>query len=97
MNTDPKPYVGDVGTAIDIDVQEDISLGSSFKFNVKKPDLSIAVWTPTLQSDNRTLRYYTQANDFAQAGKYQIQVSLVLGAWSGRCDTVSFMVYELYS
>lgn len=94
--SDVKPYVGDVGTAIDIDVQENISTATNLKFNVLKPDDTIVQWTPTLQVDNQTLRYVTQSNDFSLAGIYKIQVGLTLGSWSGKCDTVAFEVYAAY-
>lgn len=94
--SDEKPYVGDVGTIIDIDVQEDVSAGTAFRFNVKKGDGSAATWTPTLQADKRTLRYTTLAADLNVAGDYIVQVSLSLGTWSGRCDPVTFHVYSLF-
>jgi len=94
--SDEKVYVGDVGTAIDIDVQEDISSATNLKFNVKKGDGTIVQWTPTLLGDNRTLRYFTLAGDINVPWIYKIQVGLTIGSWSGKCDTVEFQVYSLY-
>lgn len=92
-----KAYVGDIGTAIEIDVQENISTATNLKFNVLKPDDTVVQWTPTLLGDNRTLRYITTlAADFSVPGVYKIQVGLTLGSWSGKCDTVSFEVYAAY-
>jgi hypothetical protein len=91
-----KVYVGDVGTAIEIDVQEDISTATNIVFNVRKGDGSVAIWTPTLLPDSQTLRYITKADDINVPLDYKIQVSLMLGTWVGRCETVSFRVSELF-
>jgi hypothetical protein len=91
-----KVYVGDAGTAIEIDVQEDISAATNIKFNVKKGEGTIVQWIPTLLPDNRTLRYITKADDLNVPWDYKIQVSLTLGSWTGKCETVSFRVYSPY-
>jgi hypothetical protein len=96
MNIEPRPYVGDVGTIIEVDLQEDISQASSYRFKVKKPSGEVVEWAPTIKNTT-TLQYVTASGDLNEAGRYDLQVEITIGSWSGRCNTVSFTVYDLYT
>ena len=90
-----KVYVGDIGTDIIVDCGEDISTATKTKISVKKPDGSKVLWSASIYNTNY-LKYTTVANDLNQSGKYKVQASLTLGAWSGLGETACFTVYSLF-
>lgn len=91
-----KPYVGDIGTIINVDMQQDISTATNLKFYVRKPDFTVVEWTPTIYG-TQILRYITvDENDFDMPGDYYITPYLTLGSWTGSGDTVQFKVYARY-
>lgn len=95
MSTENKPYVGDIGTVINIDCGENIAGGTSYKFLVRKPQGDTTEWTATLDG-TQNLKYTVQSGDFNQAGKYlvQPQITLSTGTWKG--TTTNFVVYGQY-
>lgn len=91
----PKVYVGDVGTIILIDLQEVISAATDLSFQVKKPDKSVVVWTPSIDGTMK-LKYTILSGDLNVVGKYVIQPKLTLGGWVGRGNSVELIVYPLF-
>ena len=90
-----RPYVGDIGTIIEVDMATDISDATIYTFKVIKGDGSTTTWTPTIYNDNY-LRYIVATDDFDVAGTYVLQPYLRFADWSGYGDTVFFKVYELW-
>lgn len=91
-----KVYVGDVGTVIEIDMQENISSATGYKLKVRKPDGTLVDWAPSIYGTNY-LRYTIVTNDLNMAGTYTIQPYMTIGTWTGRGDVISFAVEELFT
>ena len=98
MTTEYKPYVGDVGTIIEIDMQETITGATAITFEVRKPKsgggYEDVQWTGVTVEGTTKLKYTVGANNFDVAGIYIIQPKLTLSGWTGRGDPVQFTVYE---
>lgn len=88
-----KIYVGDVGTEILIDLQEDISMATDHILFVKKPDGSFVQWIAEVH-DGQYLKYVCQEGDLDHKGTYKIQPKISIAGWSGLGETVSFKVYD---
>ena len=97
MSTEEKPYVGDVGTEIKIDMQESMAAATNVTFEVKKPNGDDVVWTGVQIVEITKLKYTTQAGDLNQSGIYKIQPKLTMGMWTGRGTMAIFRVYELFT
>lgn len=94
-----KIYLGDIGLAIVLDVGEDITGATGAKMIVKKPDGTIVEWDAevhTVSDETRYVRYYTQAGDLDQKGRYRVQAYLTLSGWTGRGETATFRVYDVF-
>jgi len=87
-----KHFVGEVGTLIKVDLTVDVSGGTGPKIYVAKPDGTTVEWTATINT--QYLEYTIIAGDFDVAGKYCIQGGVTTGAWTGRGETTSFIVYD---
>lgn len=96
MTTLPRVYAGDIGTLIDVDLGEDITLATNISLSVKKPDGKVVTWSPSLQGTT-ALRYVLQAGDVDLAGIYFIQPKLTLGTWSGSATAIQLTVYPAYN
>lgn len=88
-----KPYVGDIGTDIILDVNDDL-VGATVGISVRKPSGSTVVW-PAVVYESRSVRHTAAAGDFNEAGVYRVQpvISLADGTWSGLGATAEFRVY----
>jgi len=97
MPAEEKPYVGDIGLTIIIDMQEDMESATNITFEVRKPDGQEVSWEGIQVFETTKLKYITQEGDLDVAGIYNIQPKLTLGNWTGKGNTVSFRVYEKYA
>ena len=88
-----KPYVGDIGTEIILDVYEGLA-GATVGISVRKPTGATVIW-PAVVYESRSVRHTTMDGDFNEAGVYRVQpvVSLADGTWSGLGATAEFRVY----
>lgn len=91
-----KIYVGDIGTEILVDLQEDISMAMEHVLLVKKPDGTEDQWATSIHND-RYLKYICQVGDLDQKGKYKIQPQIVISGWKGLGETVKLIVYEKFN
>lgn len=94
-----KIYVGDTGLAIVLDCGEDITGATDTVMYVKKPDGTFVTWTAevlTVSGETRYLRYYTQAGDLDTKGRWRIQAGLTVSGWTGRGETTTFRVYDVF-
>lgn len=104
-----KPKKGDVGTIIELDMQEDVSTatqhsdevtGSGIVFLVTKPSGASVKWTNCAIYQNNYFRYTTVADDLDEASEgfsdepYLITPKFALGSWEGHGDTVKMYVYD---
>lgn len=95
-----KAYVGDIGTAIEINTFIDLSAASLMELKVKKPDDTVHVWTADIPdgftaTDGRIV-HFTEDGDFDQAGKYYIQPHIETAASDHLGDTVTLEVYDAF-
>ena len=90
-----KAYVGDIGTMLEIDMDEDISSATMYKYLVKKPDDLEVEWTVS-KLNATTFRHVTINGDFSVPGAYYIQPYATIGDWTGVGDTVILNVYPRY-
>jgi len=89
-----KTYVGDIGTEINIDLCEDISAATDYKFDVIKPDGTTVEWAAEIDGTTK-LRYLTEDGDLDIKGVYKIYPYVVLANWSGHGEPVTLPVYSL--
>ena len=90
-----KVYVGDEGTVILIDMQEDISTATTTEINVRNSG-GDNTWTATIY-DSNYLKYTTITDDLDVDGTYLLQPYLEFPTgWKGKGETVSFEVYEAF-
>ena len=90
-----KVYVGDLGTYIDIDCNEDISGATVHKIIVRKPNGVIAEWSGEIVGTD-ILRHTTILGDLDVPGIYRAQPYLTIDAWTGRGATANFTVYSRF-
>lgn len=88
-----KVYIGDTGTAVELDTGVDLSGATVTEIAVQKPDGSAATWAASVTGSTK-LRYVSLAATFDQAGTWRVQAKVTLpsGAWRG--ETAEFKVYK---
>ena len=105
MSSDYKPYVDDIGTKVEIDMQEDLTGWTGLKFLVDKPKATGGreekTWTAAKKGssggDENILTHTIVSDDFDASGMYYIQpYGETVGGWKGKGDTISFMVYPKF-
>ena len=91
----------DIGTAFTITVQDDttavnISTATTRQIKFKKPSGTVLIKTGVFVTDGTDgkLRYTSVADDLDEAGKWYLQVYLVLTNWTGHSDQGEFVVYS---
>lgn len=86
-------HVGDIGTAITVDLGVDISSATELKFVLMRPTSTnrIMVKEPT-SSDDTSVTYRTVDGDITVSGDYSVQIYYEDSAWSGYSTVVSFPV-----
>jgi hypothetical protein len=94
MPSNEKVIIGDVGTLVEIDMQDNITGATSISFEVLKPDGSEVVWTPIVINGLTFLRYTVQSGDWDQEGEFKIHPKLTLGGFTGRGNPVTIEVYR---
>jgi hypothetical protein len=90
-----KVYTTDEGTAIELDVGEDISAATTLQIKAQDPTGAVDTWTATLVGTS-VLRYVASAGAFDPAGVWFLQARVVTpdGVWLG--ETVKLRIYEAY-
>ena len=88
-------YVGDVGTAIIVDVCSDITAATVAALDVTKPDGTQVRWVGSVYETTKII-YYVKSSDFDQAGEYRLQSYIEIPGWSGHGNTTTFKVTELF-
>ncbi len=95
-----KAYVGDIGTAIEINTLIDLSGASTMEYKVLKPDLTIHTWEveipAALTEADGVLVHFTEDGDFDQVGKYLIQPHVVTASSDHLGNTVTLEVYDAF-
>jgi len=86
-------YVGEEGTGVIIDCQEDISGAVNTKFYIQKPNGDLAEWTAVVYNSNY-LKYLTVADSFSESGPYKGQPYMERLGWKGKGRTFSFHIYD---
>ena len=96
-----KIKVGDVGTVFRATITEDgvakdISTATSITFKFKKPDKSTFTQAGTVEDGpNGVVSYTTQAGEVDIAGRWWIEVTVALPAWTATTNEVSFWVEKV--
>jgi len=101
---DEKIYIGDVGTTIEVDMQESLVGFSGFKFLVKKPKADgsgdeLKTWTAVTKSgvgNEKLLVHVTVAGEVDAPGHYYIQPYGEVTGWKGRGDTFILKVLPVF-
>ncbi len=106
-----KPYVGDDGTSIEVDMGEDLTSWTALKFYVRKPkaddnetEEKLVIATKKAGDGNEQIMQYVIGSgtgdakvDFDDEGRYDFQPWGNNGAgWNGFGETFSFTVYGRY-
>ena len=84
--------VGDIGTALVIDLSEDISGAASTKIVARKPDHTTVIWSSTAVSE--TVVYVIEDGDLDQHGDWLLQAYVDLTTWEGYSTTAILVVGE---
>ena len=91
-----KIYIGDTGTELILDTNEDIT-GSTVSIEVKKGDGTIDEWTGCTIYDTTKVKYVLDSDDLNCAGIYKVQAHVtLLSGWSGLGETAEFQVYDVF-
>lgn len=95
-----KAYVGDIGTAIEINTFIDLTPASLMEYKVKKPDGTIETWEAAipdgLTAADGVLVHFTEEGDLDQAGKYLIQVHVVSASTDHLSNTATLEVFDAF-
>lgn len=95
-----KAYVGDIGTAIEINTFIDLTPASLMEYKVKKPDGTIETWAADivdgLTAADGVLVHFTEAGDLDQAGKYLIQVHVETASSDHLGNTATLEVFDAF-
>lgn len=94
--TEEKVFVGDVGTLVEIDMQDGMTGATDISFQVRKPNGNDAVWTPITVNNITFLRYTAVVGDWDQEGNFIIQPRLTLGGWTGLGNPVTVEVFRKF-
>ena len=86
-------YIGDIGTIIKVDTDEDLTGATGLSLVVKKPDDTIVSWSASI-SDTQYLSHTIGSGEIDMIGYYCVQAAFTLGSWSGRGKPDKFKVYE---
>lgn len=93
-------HVGDIGTIFRVTVLDansaiDISGATTRQLIFQKPDGSTLTRSGSLTTDGTDgkLEYASVSGDLDMAGRWSLQVYLVLATWEGKSDIGSFIVY----
>lgn len=88
-----RTYVGDVGTAIELDTETDLT-GATVSMLVQKPNGDLVTWPATAQG--MVARFLTRTGDLDQHGTWRMQVLVetFAGKWHGK--TFRLRVYAAF-
>jgi hypothetical protein len=94
---DGKYYIGDIGTEIIVDTCVDLVEAGAIVTNliVEKPDRTVEIWAGSIYGTT-SIKYVVQVGDFDQAGPYRIQAYVEMSGWTGRGNTATFQVTDLF-
>jgi MinD-like ATPase involved in chromosome partitioning or flagellar assembly len=89
-------YVGDVGTQIVLDCEQDISTATVREILARKPDGTVVTW-PASASGTDAISYTILAGDLDQRGQWRLQARVTMpdGSWLGR--TAKLLVYSPFT
>lgn len=105
--SDFKPYVGDENTAVEVDMQEDLTSWTNLKFYVKKAkvgggteEIVVTAAQKAGTGNEQILQYIigsgTPKIEFDVSGRYHFQPYGEISGWKGKGDTISFLVYSKF-
>ena len=85
------PFLGDVGTLISIDVQQDISTATEVSIKFKKPNGTTGSWPAYLEGLG-AVQYITVQGDLDQVGTWYLQAYVNMPTWRGHSSILSMTV-----
>jgi hypothetical protein len=89
----PGFFQDDVGTIIEVNVGEDVSLATTLELRIRKPNGAVENWTAAKDSLVDTqINYTVVAGDFDQAGEYRLNSYIVLPTWTGHGEPARFEI-----
>ncbi len=89
-----KIYVGDVGTEVILDTEEDLSTATTHNILWKSPGGS-GTWVGEVVETTK-VRYIIQAGDWNYPGLWKFQTSIIMPNWSGTGETAEEEIYEAF-
>lgn len=95
MSTPVKAYVGDVGTQVILDTNEDLSTALAQSIKVKKPSGDEETWEADV-TESTKVSHTTGTGDFDEAGIYKLNSYVQLPSWQGHGKTVAIRVSALH-
>jgi len=93
MSVIPTPHVGDVGTEIMVELDEDLSQATTLRIVIRRPTDTdrFLVKTPTSVGATHVV-YTTEDGDLSTEGTYNVQVYYADTAWQGYSTIPQFDV-----
>ena len=93
-------YVGDTGTAVEVQTFIDLTTATTKEILVKRPDGSILTKTATYPSgytaSHGRIFFASLVTDFNEAGTYYVQAHIASVSTDHLGDNTSFIVYSVY-
>jgi hypothetical protein len=89
-------YKGDIGSIIELNMQEDISAATGILLYIKLPSGQLDQWSASIYGTDY-LRHTTVDGDLSEAGVFLIQPYMTIGGWTGYGKTVKLDVRSRYS
>ena len=88
-----KIYVDALNVEVRIRMNEDVSLATLVRLDVRKPGGTVVQWVAGV-TENNVLRYITQSGDLDEAGLYYVQPYLVIGDWADYGTPANFKIHN---
>ena len=84
--------VGDIGTKIRFNVQEDISGASVLKLKYRKPNGTVGEWDANVYNSTYAEYMTVSATELDIGGAWSIQVNVEMPGWKGHSEIKEFLV-----
>jgi hypothetical protein len=90
-----KIYVHDVGTVVELECGQDMTLAENPAILVRRPDGTARTWAA--EAEGTRLRYVTRQGDLSIPGVHRLQAAFAQGVFHGRGATVELMVHRAFA
>ena len=90
-----KIYVNDVGTVVELECGQDMTLAESPAIRVRRPDGTARTWAA--EAEGTRIRYVTRQGDLSMPGMHRLQAAYARDDFHGLGTTVELMVHRAFA